>query len=143
MNTAENSSVSSSPSQNDGFDGRPMVFYDGGCPLCRREIGHYRRLDKAGRVNWLDLHSHPEELDRLGVTWEQAMKRMHACDAEGRLTTGAYAFVTVWSALPGYRWLARVVSAIPGVLPVMDFGYGIFARYRRRQPATCELPKDS
>ena len=29
---------------------RPMVFYDGGCPLCRREIAHYRRIDSAERL---------------------------------------------------------------------------------------------
>jgi predicted DCC family thiol-disulfide oxidoreductase YuxK len=29
---------------------RPVVFYVGGCPLCRREISHYRRLDRRGAV---------------------------------------------------------------------------------------------
>lgn len=29
---------------------KTTVFYDGGCPLCRREIDHYRRIDPTGRI---------------------------------------------------------------------------------------------
>ncbi len=35
---------------------RLMVYYDGQCPVCRREIALYRRLDTAGAVAWRDLH---------------------------------------------------------------------------------------
>ena len=32
------------------------MFYDGGCPLCSREVAHYRRLDRRNNVSWVDIH---------------------------------------------------------------------------------------
>ncbi|MFP4160737.1 MAG: thiol-disulfide oxidoreductase DCC family protein [Ectothiorhodospira sp.] len=130
-----NDATSNEPTPPPG--GRPEVYYDGGCGLCRREIGHYRRLDREGRVEWLDIHADPGVLERIGVDWETAMRRMHARDASGRVVTGARAFVTVWDCLPGYRWLARGVRAVPGVLPLMDLGYRGFARWRGRRRGVC------
>ena len=46
----------------------PVVFFDGGCPLCRREIAHYRRIDTAQRLCWVDAASEPEALQRHGVS---------------------------------------------------------------------------
>ena len=43
---------------------RPMVFYDGGCPLCRREIAHYRRIDSAERLRWVDALNEPGDPGR-------------------------------------------------------------------------------
>jgi predicted DCC family thiol-disulfide oxidoreductase YuxK len=120
-------------------DGRPEVFYDGGCGLCRREIRHYQRLDRDGRVCWLDIHADPAVLERIGVDWETAMRHMHARDASGRVVTGARAFVLIWTHLPGYRWLARGVCLVPGVLPLMEMGYKVFARWRSRRRGVCSV----
>ncbi|MFT6308343.1 MAG: putative DCC family thiol-disulfide oxidoreductase YuxK, partial [Halioglobus sp.] len=31
------------------------MFYDGACPLCSREVAHYRRIDTNNNVSWLDI----------------------------------------------------------------------------------------
>ena len=31
------------------------LFWDGGCPLCRREIAYYKTLDANGQVDWVDI----------------------------------------------------------------------------------------
>jgi len=31
------------------------VYFDGACPLCRREIAHYRSRDRAARIAFLDI----------------------------------------------------------------------------------------
>ncbi|MFN7323540.1 MAG: DCC1-like thiol-disulfide oxidoreductase family protein, partial [Sphingomonadales bacterium] len=31
------------------------VWVDGGCPLCRREIALMRRLDRLGRIDFVDV----------------------------------------------------------------------------------------
>ena len=31
------------------------VWYDGGCPLCLREIALFRSLDKKGAIQFVDL----------------------------------------------------------------------------------------
>ena len=112
---------------------RVTVFFDGGCPMCRREIAHYRRLQGAERVDWRDIHADPDALSDNGISWQQAMERLHVQDGTGVLRTGAHAFVTLWRELPGYRWLARMVSAIPGVVWAMDRAYVVFARWRWRR----------
>mgnify|MGYP000446977673 CR=1 FL=1 len=45
--------------------GRPLVFYDGSCPLCRREIAHYRRQDRAGALGWVDDYAMIQAIRRL------------------------------------------------------------------------------
>ncbi|WP_038037201.1 thiol-disulfide oxidoreductase DCC family protein [Thioalkalivibrio sp. ALE12] len=112
--------------------GRPIVFFDGGCPLCRREIGHYQRLDTAAAVDWRDIHADAAPLAAWGITWDQAMQRMHAVSPEGRIRSGAWAFVLVWRHLPYYRWLGGVLHRLPPVVWLMDRVYNVIARFRWR-----------
>lgn len=120
-------------------NGRPLegqrttVFFDGGCPMCRREIAHYQRLDAAGRIRWLDIHRERDVVAEVGVSWETAMQRLHVRGSAGELYTGVPAFVAIWREFPRYRWLARAVAAVPGLIPLLDFVYGRFARWRWRR----------
>ena len=34
---------------------KPTVFYDGGCPLCKKEISHYMGLDTDCSIVWIDI----------------------------------------------------------------------------------------
>ena len=67
---------------------KPVVFYDGGCPLCRREIMHYRRIDDNKQLCWIDIHAHPETLQACGLTLTDAMQRMHVMESDGRMVSG-------------------------------------------------------
>lgn len=115
------------------FDPRPIVFFDGACPLCRREIAHYRRRDGADRLRWVDADSERSTLDIYGIELQRAMTELHVLDAAGCWHRGVDAFVYIWSRLPAYAWLARTAS-IPGLRGLLEFAYRHFAawRYRRR-----------
>jgi predicted DCC family thiol-disulfide oxidoreductase YuxK len=112
---------------------KPTLYFDGGCPLCRREIDHYRRLDRSDRVRWIDLHQAADELNAVGLDTETAMRRIHLRAPDGRLISGVPAFVSLWDELPVYRLLARAVRALRLSAP-LDWGYRHFAdwRFRRR-----------
>jgi predicted DCC family thiol-disulfide oxidoreductase YuxK len=110
---------------------RPVLFYDGGCPLCRREIAHYRRLDRDGALEWVDLLAAPERLRQVGLDTRQAMARLHVIDVDGRLISGVAGFVAIWRRLPYYRHLARVVTGL-GLLRPLDWAYSHFAARRFR-----------
>lgn len=115
------------------MESRPVLFYDGGCALCRREIAHYRRLDRAGRVEWVDLRSAGRRLEGLGIDPGEAMRRIHAVDGAGRVVTGVDAFVVVWERLPGYRLLAALLCRLPLLRRALAPLYGRFARWRLRR----------
>jgi len=112
---------------------KAMMFFDGGCPLCRREVAHYRFLDRRNRVGWIDISREAEVLSTHGIDSDAAMKRLHAIDERGRVVSGASAFVAVWRQLPVYRYLAWFVERL-GLIPLLDRLYVRFAawRFRRR-----------
>ena len=111
---------------------RPAVFYDGGCPLCRREIAHYQRIDRAGRICWIDAASDEEALVRHELSLERAMAELHVLDTTGAWRRGLDAFIIIWSHLPAYRWLAHLAS-LPGLKQVLALAYRLFARWRYRR----------
>jgi predicted DCC family thiol-disulfide oxidoreductase YuxK len=108
---------------------RAAMFYDGGCPLCSKEVDHYRRIDKESNVRWIDIDADPRTLDPLGVDQQAAMQRLHALDRAGNLQTGVRAFLVVWDELPYYRWLSRLVRVLHLIRP-LDTLYTRFARWR-------------
>jgi predicted DCC family thiol-disulfide oxidoreductase YuxK len=109
-----------------------VVFFDGSCPLCRREIAHYRRIDTAQRMSWVDAVSEPEALSRHGLSLEAAMAELHVLDATGRWQRGVDAFLVIWQHLPAYRWLAKLVTVLNLRRP-LGFIYRHFAAWRNRQ----------
>ena len=67
------------------------VWFDGGCPLCTREIALMRRLDRRGRIDFVDV-SGPEAgcpIDRAAL-----LERFHARE-NGVLLSGAAAFAAM------------------------------------------------
>lgn len=112
---------------------KTIMFFDGGCPMCKREVAHYRSLDRQNRVSWVDISRDADALAAYDVGLDAAMKRLHAVDDQGRVVSGVPAFVTVWRQLPIYRHLAWIVESTRTV-PFLDRVYARFAawRFRRR-----------
>lgn len=110
-----------------------IVFFDGGCPLCRREIDHYRRLEARKPILWIDVTQPDAPLSQYGVERETAMRRFHVMDDHGQFFVGAQGFVTLWTQLPYYHYLASVIRRL-SMLPLLDRIYVRFAdwHYGRR-----------
>lgn len=120
---------------------RPQVLYNGSCPICRREIDHYRRLDQddGDRLVWRDITRFGGEALPGGVDAENLRRRLHVVDPHGRLLEGVPAFAQIWEHLPRYRWLAAlvrtpVIGGIAGLAyePVAKALYMLDRRRRRR-----------
>ena len=122
---------------------RPTVFYDGGCPLCSREVAHYRRLDRNANLRWVDITRDRDTLALSGLRVDEAMRRFHVLDTEGCWKTGAWGFAEMWAHLPRYRWLSHFLR-IPGMLTLLDWLYSLFARWRgdRRCRDYCPPPRE-
>jgi predicted DCC family thiol-disulfide oxidoreductase YuxK len=104
------------------------VLYDGACPLCRREIGVYRGLRPNTPVCFADVSNAALPLPP-GTTREQLLARFHVRGSDGQLLSGAQAFLALWAALPGWRWLA-LAGRLPGAAWAMERLYRLFLRWR-------------
>ncbi|MFC3581973.1 thiol-disulfide oxidoreductase DCC family protein [Sphingomonas hylomeconis] len=104
------------------------VWYDGGCPLCRREIAGMRRLDRAGRIDFVDLAS--GESSSCPVDRAALLARFHAREGD-RMLSGAAAFGAMWRAIPLLRPLG-LLARNRLVLAGLEQAYRGFLRLRPR-----------
>ncbi len=118
-----------------GGSGKDLtVYYDGGCPLCRAEIDHYRGCQGADRLDFVDVGRDAGSALGEGLDRQAALARFHVRDAHGRLVSGAAAFARLWRVLPNWRWLARIVDirilGFQPILPVAEAAYRLFLPLR-------------
>jgi predicted DCC family thiol-disulfide oxidoreductase YuxK len=108
---------------------RLTVYYDGGCPVCSREIGLYQRRPGGETFAWVDVTQADEAALGPGLSRTSALARMHVRRPDGSVVTGAAAFAEIWRGMPGLRWLARLI-AIPPFGGLAELGYAVFLRAR-------------
>lgn len=101
------------------------VWFDGDCPLCRREIALLRRLDRRGAIVFTDVATGQGScpIDR-----SQLLSRFHAREG-GRMVSGAEAFAAMWRAIPilaPFGHLARNRQVLTG----LERLYLVFLRMR-------------
>jgi predicted DCC family thiol-disulfide oxidoreductase YuxK len=107
---------------------RGTVWFDGGCPLCRREIAWMQRLNWRRRIHFVDLISAEDAscpLDR-----GELLARFHAREG-GRLLDGAAAFAAMWRAIPLF-WPLGQLARLPPALTLLEAAYVRFLRWRAR-----------
>ena len=100
---------------------KTTVYFDGSCPLCWAEIGHYRRADRSGQLCFVDVADENAEF-AADLSRRAATRRFHVRTQSGQLLSGAAAFAEVWRNLPRWRWAARL-AALPAVLTLLELGY--------------------
>ena len=107
------------------------VFYDGACPLCRREIDFYRRRRGADVVEWCDVSQTKRTSVAPGLDRDAALARFHVQRRDGSLVSGGDAFRALWMALPVFRPFARVLG-LPGLRTLVNVAYDRFLSLRPR-----------
>lgn len=111
------------------------VFYDGGCPLCRREISFLRRLDRRGRIRCTDISSQDFQAEDYGKTLDSLMSEIHGRLPDGSWVHGVEVFRRLYAAvgLGPIVWVTR----LPVVTQLLDVAYRVFARNRLRWTGRC------
>lgn len=126
-----------------------QVYFDGLCPLCSREIDHYRKQKGSGEIQFVDITAPEFDADKLGLDPIRVHREMHVRKTDGSLAIGVDAFIAIWEKLPRYHFAAKLgKKAIPHAL--LSAGYFLFARVRPYLPRKkagcgaspyCEPPK--
>ena len=125
--------------------GRFTVFYDGACPLCSREIQHYKNLSTDNDVLFLDLFDYTQLttvgslLSKHEIKLEDARKRMHVLTEDEKIVRNAEAFVEIWRRMPYWRILVPVVDNRLGI----SFGNTLYNFWaERRWKSRLEMDED-
>lgn len=131
-----------SPGRDSAFPGRGVsefdveVFFDGQCPLCAREIGMLRRLDKRERIRFVDIAAPGFDAGTAGLSREALMERIHARLPDGSIVEGVEVFRRLYTTVGFARLVA--LTRLPRVARLLDLGYGWFAANRLRLTGRCK-----
>lgn len=111
------------------------VFFDGGCPLCTREMNLLRRWDRHHKIRFTDILSPDFRCDTTGKSHDELMARIHGRLPDGSLIEGVEVFRRLYAAV-GFGWIVAVTRWF-GISQLMNFGYRIFASNRLRLTGRC------
>jgi predicted DCC family thiol-disulfide oxidoreductase YuxK len=105
------------------------VFFDGSCPLCRREIAYYEKLDSARKLAWVDVsQTHASCPD--GYCQQDLLKRFHVRTKQGQVVSGAAGFALMWTMLPGaWKYVGHLAQWWP-VNTLLELAYRAFLPLR-------------
>ena len=113
------------------------VFFDGGCPVCRREIAWYADRRGGDALRWIDVTDDANTpLFPAGYSTDRLLKRFTVVRNDGQVVTGAPAFVAIWRAVHALSWLGQLMDRRP-IVWVLERMYRTFLVLRRqwRRPA--------
>ena len=111
-------------------------LYDGGCPLCLREVELLGRKDRQRhgeqlKLAFVDIDQPEYNPDSYaGISYREAMGRIHAIDASGAVLRDVEVFRRAYE-LIGLGWL-YAPTQWPLLRPLTNLAYGIWANMRLR-----------
>ena len=98
------------------------VYYNRKCSICNLEISHYQKKN-INSISWVDINRPSEDLKILGKSHKEMMRRLHVVD-DKTIYSGASAFIILWSNLPNYKLLSKIMN-----LPIIFQAFNIFYEF--------------
>ena len=87
------------------------VFFNNSCNICKLEIDHYKKNSDES-LEWVDITNNQQAVDLTSKSKEELLRRLHVID-NGQVVGGAKAFIIIWSKIPKYNFLAKILSFKP------------------------------
>ena len=101
----------------------PKVYFNNSCSVCRMEINHYKKFNE--KLGWIDVTDNKEAQKETAKSSAELIRRLHV-EQDGKIYQGIDAFLIVWSRLPKYRWLYKLVKT-PGIYHASYIAYECLA----------------
>lgn len=101
----------------------PQVYFNNSCSVCRMEINHYKKFNE--KLGWIDVTNNKEAQKETAKSSAELIRRLHV-EQDGKIYQGIDAFLIVWSRLPKYRWLYKLVKT-PGIYHASYIAYECLA----------------
>jgi predicted DCC family thiol-disulfide oxidoreductase YuxK len=106
-----------------------VVYFDGACPVCAREIAFYKARPGADGFDWVDVTAADPATLGPDLPRAAALARMHVRLPNGTLLNGAAAFGEMWRRMPGFKGLGWLL-AMPPMETVAEAAYRLFLAIR-------------
>ena len=87
------------------------VFFNNSCNICKLEIDHYKK-NSDENLEWVDITNNQQAVDLTSKSKEELLRRLHVID-NGQVIGGARAFIIIWSKIPKYNFLSKILSFKP------------------------------
>ena len=108
------------------------IFYDGSCPVCKREISLYRKLSLSSDFKWYNVHYSKSALDKVKKSKEECLKLLHVFDDNNNLHIGIEAFIIIWKKTKYFKVLAYLIDYKLFKLP-LNFFYKLYANKKYKK----------
>ncbi len=100
------------------------AYYNNSCSVCKLEVNHYKKIPQVD-IDWIDITENKLAQAMLKKTDAELIRRMHVTE-NGKLYKGADAFIKIWSKIPRYKFLSKILGTQP-ILLVFKCVYEILA----------------
>ena len=100
------------------------VFFNDSCNICRFEINHYKK-NSDNSLEWVDITNNEDALLLTSKSQKELLRRLHVIDND-KIYAGAKAFIVLWSNMPKYQLLSKLLS-LPVIFQVFHIAYEFIA----------------
>ena len=112
-----------------------QVFFDGDCPLCRREVAFLTKRDSQGLIVATDIAAPSFEAAQYARSHTDFMATIQGRLADGQWISGVEVFRQLYAAV-GFKRLVRV-SRVRPIAWALNHAYLVFAKHRLRLTGRC------
>ena len=116
-----------------------IVFFDGKCNLCSKEINYYRKIAAKDIFDWQDINIKGNDFIKTGIKTSDGLKILHVLD-NNVLYVGVDAFIKIWNNLSYWKILGMLVS-LPLIKQMVGLAYRVFANWRFSRLEHCIIAK--
>jgi len=100
------------------------VYFNNSCKICKAEIDLYKK-EKVKQINWIDITDNQSARSDTNKNYKELLRRLHV-KKDGKIFSGAEAFLLVWKNIPKYKFLYKIFS-LPIIFQIFSVGYEIIA----------------
>ena len=100
------------------------VYYNKSCSICRAEINLYKKQN-IKEIEWVDITNNKTAEKDTSKDSKSLLRRLHV-EEDGKIFSGARAFLHLWKKMPKYR-LLYLFFKLPIIFYIFSIIYEIVA----------------
>jgi len=100
------------------------VYYNESCNICRAEINHYKKQN-IEEIDWVDITNNITAEKETLKDDKTLLRRLHV-KKDGKIFSGAEAFLIVWKNIPKYKFLYLILK-LPFFFQIFYLTYEVVA----------------